>query len=397
MSKENWKFNTICALPWTHLASNPDGSILPCCYYYRFKKDFGNIDDAEFSELYNGELFKELRLKLLNGEKPDECTKCFGREALGRGSMRTRYNATKWAKETIREIPSITNEDGSLNKIKIKYWDVRFSNICNMACIMCGSDFSSKWAAELGLNKETKVLKNFEKSKTYQFIDDNIENVEEIYFAGGEPLIMDEHYYIMDKLVELGKTDVNLRYNTNMLKMEHKGKNVLDYWKIWKGNLDIAPSIDAIGSRAEYIRYGTDWNKVDANLKTLVNLGLKVEPLVAVGIHNILHLEDLYKYFLSIGIRNVGFNMIDNTQYNILWAPQKLKDDALTVYNTAINNLGNHPGLKTATVEIKTRLEKTADEGTSTFTDAIQKIDKLRNLNFFETFPELVKYYKDVA
>ena len=89
--------------------------------------------------------------------------------------------------------------------------------------------------------------------------------------------------------------------------------------------------------------------------------------------------------------------MIDNTQYNILWAPQKLKDDALTVYNTAINNLGNHPGLKTATVEIKTRLEKTADEGTSTFTDAIQKIDKLRNLNFFETFPELVKYYKDVA
>ena len=393
MSKENWKFNTICALPWTHLASNPDGSILPCCYYYRFKKDFGNIDDGNFDELYNGELFKELRLSLLNGEKPVECTKCFGREALGRGSMRTRYNATDWAKETIREIPKITNEDGSLNEIKIKYWDVRFSNICNMACIMCGSDFSSKWAAELGLNKETKVLKNFEKSKTYQFIDDNIQDVEEIYFAGGEPLIMDEHYYIMDKLVELGKTNVNLRYNTNMLKMEHKGKSVLDYWKVWKGKLDISPSIDAIGSRAEYIRYGTDWNKVDTNLKTLVDLGFKVEPLVAVGIHNILHLEDLYKYFLSIGIRNVGFNMIDNTQYNILWAPQQLKDDALNIYNTAINNLGNHPGLKTATVEIKSRLEKDADSSLSTFTEAIKKIDKMRKLDFWSTFPELAKYY----
>ena len=394
MSKDNWQYNTICALPWTHLASNPDGSIMPCCYYYRYKKDYGNIAEEDFNKLYNGELFKELRLDLLNGNKPKECEKCFNREALGRGSMRTQYNKTEWAQQTIKEIPSITNEDGSLNKIKIKYWDVRFSNICNMACIMCGSDFSSKWAAELGENKDRKLLNNFEKSKTYEFIDENINDVEEIYFAGGEPLIMDEHYYIMDKLVELGKTDVSLRYNTNLLKMEHKGKNVLDYWKNWKGKLDISPSIDATGARAEYIRYGTDWKKVDTNLKTLIDLGFEVQPLVAVGIHNILHLEDLYKYFISIGIKNVGFNMIDNKNFNILWAPQNLKDDALKLYHRAINNLGNSDGLKLAIVEIKTRLETKADSSQSNFLKYVKGIDVLRNLDFFETCPELKKYYE---
>jgi len=384
---------TLCALPWTHLASNPDGSIMPCCYYYRYKKDFGNIDETDFKELYNGPLFNELRQKLMNGEKPEECSKCFGREALGRGSMRTRYNNTDWGKETLKEIPTITNEDGSLNKIKIKYWDVRFSNICNMACIMCGSDFSSKWAAELGENKQSKLLNNFEKSKTYQFIDDNIQDVEEIYFAGGEPLIMDEHYYIMDKLVELGKTDVNIRYNTNLLKLEHKGKNVLDYWKNWKGELDIAPSIDAIGPRAEYARYGTDWKRVDSNLKTLLDLGFNVRPLVAVGIHNLLHLQSLYQYFMALGIKDVGFNMIDNDNYNILYAPQDLKDDALTVYNEAINNLGDTNGIKIATVEIKTRLEQKADSSRSTFISAIKKIDQRRGTDFFNAFPELIKYY----
>lgn len=391
----------ICVLPWTHFASNPDGTVMPCCLHWPHQNFAGNIKEQDFKEIFNSDVFKKIRLEMLEGKEPKECEKCFRREKLVGHSLRKKYNTHPAMQDTLSKIKDITNKDGTINEIKIKYWDVRFSNLCNMACIMCGPPFSSKWAQEMGMTTDQgKVLKNFDQDKTYQFINDYVQDVEAIYFAGGEPLIMDEHYYILDKLFELGKTDIDIRYNTNMLKTTHKGKDVFEYWKNWKGPLEVSPSIDAIGAKAEYIRYGTVWNKIDENLTRLVDLGIKCEPLVTIGIHNLFHLPELVKYFDSKGITNFGFNMIDAPGFNILYAPQSFKDDALVLYNNFMNQLSGTAKERAISIsnEIFTRLNtKTTQmmEMESKFIKTIKKIDKNRNLDFFKTFPELEKYFGD--
>jgi MoaA/NifB/PqqE/SkfB family radical SAM enzyme len=109
-----------------------------------------------------------------------------------------------------------TNKDGSYDEMKLVYWDFRFSNLCNMKCRMCGGHLSSMWVADEDkiyhrVSKANPVVNVADNSidNIYKILNENMEYVEEIYFAGGEPLIMDEHYYILEKL-NLKATVLNL-------------------------------------------------------------------------------------------------------------------------------------------------------------------------------------------
>ena len=398
------KVPKICVLPWTHLATVPDGRAIPCCLQYHYLDDYDNVNiqTNTIDEIMNSRGYKNLRLQMLNGEFPKSCEKCYSREKLTGKSLRTEQNKKPWHKDVFRNVRQLTEADGTIKDIKIKIWDIRFSNLCNMACIMCGPDFSSKWAREYP-GEYTKLLKNFKDNNTVKFIDENIKHVQEIYFAGGEPLIMDEHYYILDKLMELGKTDVTLRYNTNFLKTNHKGKDAFDYWKQWKGPIELAPSIDAMGKRAEYIRYGTKWEDVDANLKKAVELGLKPRPLITVGVYNMLHLPDLAKYFHSIGIDMYNLNMLNTPiEYDCAMAPNELKEDTLYFLEENFKHIKSETSLerfRKLTSELVHKCKPVKDESSLTlnhinFVEKILDIDKKRNLDFFRTFPELFGYYE---
>ena len=139
----------------------------------------------------------------------------------------------------------------------LKYWDFRFSNLCNMKCRSCGPRYSSAWvpdAKKLGYTDQEKVwmIDTIDDQNNYDFLKDQINVVEKIYFAGGEPLIMPEHWQILDMLVENNRFDVKISYNTNALTLTHKNKNAIDYWKQWPpGKVQVWPSIDEIGKRAE--------------------------------------------------------------------------------------------------------------------------------------------------
>ena len=79
---------------------------------------------------------------------------------------------------------------------------------------------------------------------------------------------MDEHWYVMNKLVELGRTDVQVHYNTNLSKLKYKDNDAIELWKNFK-NINIGASLDDSHQRAEYIRKGTVWSEIEDNMRRI--------------------------------------------------------------------------------------------------------------------------------
>ena len=214
---------TICAIPWMHLNFEPNGKVVPCCLTSAHNYFSGDLNKDSIEKIWNSGNMKKLRLEMINGEEPKICNKCFDREKVTGISGRTHHN--KNFPEVLKEIPNITEEDGTCTTMDLKYWDFRFSNLCNFKCRSCGPRYSSAWvpdAKKLGwITEQEKVwhIKETEKVTNVEFLRNSVDKVKQIYFAGGEPLMMPEHWAILDMLVEAKRFDVKIQYNTNMSKL----------------------------------------------------------------------------------------------------------------------------------------------------------------------------------
>lgn len=261
---------TFCVIPWMHLYVNPLCQILPCCQSDD-KKPWGNIVEQNIDQIINSDRAKKMRLNMLSNRKCAECQTCYNFEKNKIESMRMRHNK-KW-KHLMPSLLEKTNADGSIDDFEFKYLDLRLNNICNLKCRTCSGAFSSQLAQE-----EKQIFSNTEnfdriptkdqRTKVLEKVIEYIDSAEKIYFAGGEPLIMSEHYEILDRLVELGKFDMEIYYNTNFTTLDFKGKNVLDYWKKFN-NIKIGASIDGYGEVFEYVRHGAKFDQIETNLELL--------------------------------------------------------------------------------------------------------------------------------
>ncbi len=344
----------ICIHPWSQLNVNPNGDVWPCCHQ---RSDsiyvLGNYKHQSIDEIYNNQPLKDLRRKMLQGILPKEaCAKCIEYENLNIKSPRQVAELQPYAK-SVHELISKTNADGSVDDYKIKYWDLRWSNKCNMNCVMCDPDWSSLWTSDLRkllsnysedviaqdnflrlYNDKIKHIDKVQKVPNFGWIDKHINDVEYIYFAGGEPLIMDEHWYILDKFLQLQKFDVKIKYNTNMSKLEYMGKNALDYWSNWKRHLlNVEGSIDETEQRAEWIRSGTVWNTVRNNIRKTVEAGIKCQPNVAVGCYNVIRLpeliEELHQLYSGSHNFKINLNPVLNEWCRISVLPDHWKQELL--------------------------------------------------------------------
>lgn len=405
---------TFCIIPWIHLNTWPNGNVYQCCIT-NYKNNIGNLKQNTLKELWNGDHMKNLRLQFLNGEKPSTCKKCFEQEENDIFSFR--HNANWTFEHHIDQVVSDTNDDGSLNDMKFRYWDFRFSNLCNMKCRMCGGHLSSLWfndETELYGNTSEKVpvvnTKDHSIDDMYQILDEQIDNVEEIYFAGGEPLIMDEHYYILEKLIEKKRFNVKLRYNTNLLKVSYKKWNNIELWKHFD-LVQVMASLDGFGSRAEYIRKGTKWEVIDNNVKLLVdspNVQFNVSPTIQ--LLNIFHLPEFIDYLFSCGL--VVDNMhISNVLTDPKWYHINTLDDE---YKSQVEEQFKNHLSKFDDLYIRKKLEfyynsiisymhTGAERSTEDLRDIHQKflfmtdtLDRIRGESFLSVFPELERHYKKV-
>ena len=404
--KEGSSKDVICTVPWMHLAFEPDGKIVPCCLTSHHDYFAGDLNKDPIEKIWNSDNMKLLRKEMMEGREPKICSTCFNQEKVTNESSRIFHN--KDFKSVLKDIPIITEADGTCNRFELKYWDFRFSNLCNFKCRSCGPRYSSAWvpdAKKLGyVGKQDKVwnISSVNDKPNYDFLKDQINHVERIYFAGGEPLLMPEHWQILNMLVENKRLDTRLSYNTNASTLIYGNKNVLDYWKLWKpGKIEIWPSIDEIGARAELIRSGTVWPKVEENLKQMAALkNIIVRPGITVGAWNVFRLPEIIEHLISIGVVTKKHNY-DNWFINLLQFPEYyhvsiLPDDYRTAtlekLRTFIKefNKRHNVDIGHRFTHIIHELEKPhTPKHLKTFIQVSKSVDDVRGENIYSVIPEL--------
>jgi len=399
---------SFCIVPWMHLNVNPLGDVLHCCIGSS-QGQVGHLKQNTLSEIWNGDPMRALRLQMLNEEKPKSCRKCFEQESNGFTSFRQGIN--RRFEHHLDAVRPSTNADGSVDQMTLRYWDFRFSNLCNMKCRMCCHDFSSAWHSDMqALHGAQNVAQSavinasdISVDDLHAVIDQQIDHVEEIYFAGGEPLLMDEHYYILQKLIDRGRRDVRLRYNTNLLKIRHKHWDNIELWRFFD-DVCVFGSIDAMGPRAEYLRHGTVWSIIDENIRRLIaEPGIDFFAAPTVQVLNILHLPDLIDYLVGCGmdLYHIRINNVLTTppHFHIDTLRDNYKQTIRSRFQShldACKDLHGVDDLRDQYEGIVSYMEQPSKRSSSelanikqNFLRDILQLDRLRNEDFATIFPEL--------
>ena len=388
-----------CMFPWLHLNVTPKGDIYPCCSN-NYTEPFGNTKQITLKEAFNSDKMKELRLNMLNETTSKICEFCYKHEQASPHSFRN-YSKEQFSEHFDELVPN-TCEDGTVEEFKMRYFDIRFSNICNFKCRTCGAEFSSQWAKENQIYDKTQPIMLHADDGKGDLLNEVLEHIDHIdlaYFAGGEPLITDEHYTILEEMIRRGKTDIVLRYNTNASNLKYKNHDILDLWKRFK-KIELSCSIDHYGERAEWLRHGTDWAKIEGNLLMFRSLDyISFQINTVFSIFNILTLPQLYQYLIDKNIvckddwHHSLYLAVHPSYYSAKSLPKKLKLSAISNLRTFADGCRNQHISISKLVESGINFSQEDDTwkaNRSIFLQHTNSIDKLRSEDFFATFPELV-------
>jgi len=330
---------TFCVLPWIHFATRPNGDMRLCCSANAsgagkdhkvglVKKEDGtpaNFGKDAPMEAWNNEYMKSVRKTMLAGKIPASCTKCFNEEKVGVVSKRIWETGT-WHKDGV-DIPELikqTQEDGTVPET-LRYLDLRLGHTCNIKCVMCSPHDSSKWVADwqrlmpqltiptvrkqMSWGKQEFNNKWHEKDTFWAEMNKQIPNLKQVYFAGGEPLMIKEHKTFIEEIIRQGYQDkILLRYNSNGILVD---KDLIELWSKFK-KVKFAISMDASHQRDEYIRFPTKWDTVETNLRMLDNTpdNIQTSLATAIQIFNVKHLPDFMKWKVESKFKKLNLGTV---------------------------------------------------------------------------------------
>ena len=285
------KPESLCLAPWTHTYLSPQTERRMCCASREPAQNFTQyIDTAVGTGKYipitlekhwNSDHMKSVRRRMLAGETLPECEVC-NDKLLNTNVYRDYF--FQLFKHKLPEVFASTQSDGSTSLQPVS-WDYRFSNLCNFKCRTCGDMLSSAWESEqkthgmvdLADSKNNWMVPQV-REQISQFQDTQIESefasaveqhrVEEVYWVGGEPLMYEQHWRYMQRIIELGDGHrVYARYNTNLSRISYRGvdlfSDILAHIRDWQ----ICASLDGTGKIGEYIRTGLDYEQFCCNFE----------------------------------------------------------------------------------------------------------------------------------
>jgi len=387
---------TFCIYPWIHLHAYPTGEAYPCCHAEMGVGQVGNCRVNTLEEIWQDKPMQQLRADMLSETPHATCTRCYEQEASGFFSGRK--SANKHHGHHIKKLES--------NTFEMTYWDIRFSNLCNLSCRSCGHIFSSSWyqdqAKLAGGNwkAQNKVLNYAGRTETDMWtqLEPHLDYVEQVYFAGGEPLLMEEHYRILDELVKRKRFDVRLIYNTNFTHTDLKGRSVFEYWKQFK-SVAVGASLDDMGLRGEYIRKGTNWGVVKQNRRDMLAICPDVDFYISptLSIMNAHHLPDFHRDWVAKGLIRAGdlnVNILqDPLHYRIDIATAEYKAVLTAKWRSHIEWLRPLDPLGRATQGFESAIAfMNATDNTpliDTFWRKTYELDSIRKENILDVIPEL--------
>jgi hypothetical protein len=363
----------------------------------------GNCRDNTLEEIWNSPAQKQLRVDMLSETKNAACQRCYEQEESGFFSGRR--SANKHHGHHVGRVAT-TDNNGQVEQFEMAYWDIRFSNLCNLSCRSCGHIFSSSWyqdqvqlaGPQWQLNNQALNIAGRNKDDMWAQLMPHLDYVEQIYFAGGEPLMMEEHYNILDELERRGRFDVRLIYNTNFTHTRLKDREVFDYWRKFE-SVAVGASLDAMGPRAEYIRKGTNWARVERNRRAMLeqcpNVDFYISPTLS--ILNALHLPDFHRSWVEQGLiraQDLNVNILQDPAYlRIDIATPEYKQTLNDRYQAHLEWLRPLDQLNRATVGFESAINflQCTDNQTllPKFWSKTRELDSLRNENILQIIPEL--------
>lgn len=295
--------DTTCLMPWRGISIRQDSTVSPCCVSL-YPQTPPNLNQMSVSESMNHEFFKDIRRHVIAGTVHPNCEKCIEKVRANvsnyPGSIAMYYDA-----DEIDQIIENTETDGTINQIEISHADITTSNICNLTCRICGPGASTLWNAALKKVNRHENVDIIATSKANDLIDELSTYISDegvVYFKGGEPLLMSEHFRFLDRLITENRTNLILKYVTNGTVTKFKGVSISEYWKHFK-TIEISISIDGFGTTGEYMRQGLNWDKWLTSVKTFFEMSnVRVCFTVSVSNMNIWHIPDMIKSFIGEGL-----------------------------------------------------------------------------------------------
>jgi len=335
---------TFCALPWIHLATRPNGDARLCCVTNAsgaatgdhtvglVKKEDGhpaNFGKDTLLGAFNNEYMRSVRKTMLEGKIPASCTKCFEEESNNVVSKRL-WELYEWNRDGLdfQQLINETAEDGSVPPV-VRYLDLRLGHTCNLKCVMCSPHDSSRWLQDydkIMKSTESKVVKMqlsfdktqfnntwYEKPEFWDEVFEQIPNITQLYFAGGEPLMIKEHRKFLDEIIRRGYAkNISLRYNSNGIFVN---EDIISVWSQFK-QVRYAFSLDAVGDRNYYIRHPAEWKDIERSLHLMDNTPDNIHCAIACAVQalNIKHIVDFAKWKLSQNFKKINKFTLDEYQ-----------------------------------------------------------------------------------
>jgi sulfatase maturation enzyme AslB (radical SAM superfamily) len=351
--------------------------------------------------LYSHDLIKNIRAGLLSGNVDKHCLRCKNEEEVGIKSLRKTH--LEW--HTDVGIPFEKDIDYPYTP---KLFEVRLSNLCNYRCRMCTPNYSSSIDKEIKKNPELKKWYAHQPDVTteashlaYQeeFLNDIIEmipNMKAVHFTGGEPMLIPDLNKIVDSMDSQGYiSDIMLYLTTNVSTINPRIIDKLNKFK----KVFFTLSIDGVGDVAEYIRDGTIWSKVNANIEYYgqfkvnnphtfflnSNTVLTAYSVLTIDktVEYLCELQRNYKFHLTMSVADLHFHP------NVLQG--KARNKAIESLSKALVILDapdiSADGIKSQLISVKTILENSEpDDKWEDFVNYTMDIDTARNQNFENVF-----------
>jgi hypothetical protein len=375
------KPDTLCMAPWTHTYLNPQTERRMCCASREPAQNFEQYIDTNagtgkyipitLEDYWNGDHMRSVRRRMMAGETLPECEVC-NDKLLNTDVYRSYFN--NLFEHKYLQVLESTDETGYTTMQPVS-WDYRFSNLCNFKCRMCGDMLSSSWESEQRQhamvdwsNPKNNWMKPEIKQQIEQFQNTQIEaefaaavedhRIEEVYWVGGEPLMYEQHWRYMQRIIELGDgKNVYARYNTNLSRISYRGcnlyKDVLAHLRDWQ----ICASIDGTGAIGEYIRTGLDYQEWLENFKAGISVSTHPRQmrldftLTLPGMFEVLNIQKLGD---DLGV-NILAKVVFGFSPDIVMSPLALPRSILNPWVDELLAKTNAGALKDILVQLKTR------------------------------------------
>ena len=292
-AKKLIKNKSICVLPWTGFQLEPDGDVKNCVIS---KEHIGNVEQTRIKDIVHGDANASLKRKMLADARPTNCSGCYlhekGRSDLGSISSRLYYLKEIGSRLDLKILDQ--PED-----FRLKHVDLRWTNSCNQACVYCGPSLSSKWAQELGVKVKSE---KDARQDVKDFVFENIKNLQNVYLAGGEPMLMKENLEFLTLLKEKNP-NCTVRVNTNLSTTK---TGIFDLLVSFP-NVHWTISVETIGEEYEYIRHHGSWADFEKNLMVVKELDHKISFNMLHFVLNYYSLFDCVDHLQGLGFQDNSF------------------------------------------------------------------------------------------